>query len=124
MARTIPAVARTKRRVLRGFGVLWASAAIVCAAVLPLHAEATPPPVRLYAIDCGRLDYPDMDGFSDTDADAGQSGSLIVSCFLVRHGTDWLLWDTGVGDRIASLPNGEVENEGPLQGPSRRPGPG
>ena len=59
-----------------------------------------------------RLDYPDMDGFSDTDDYVGETGFLVVSCFLVRHGAEWLLWDTGVGDRIAALPNGEVKQNG------------
>ncbi len=76
-----------------------------------LYGQPAPPAMRLYAIDCGRLDYPNMDGFSDTNDYAGQTGSLVVPCFLVRHGNDWMLWDTGVGDRIAALANGEVKQD-------------
>ena len=85
--------------------------AIACVAGMRVPAQSPSPPMRLYAIDCGRLDYPNMDGFSDADDYAGQGGSLVVPCFLVRHGNDWLLWDTGVGDRIAALPNGELKQD-------------
>ncbi len=81
------------------------AAACACGAMSPQPA----PPMRLYAIDCGQLDYKNMDGFSDTDDYAGQIGSLVVPCFLIQHGTEWMLWDTGVGDRIAALPNGEFK---------------
>ncbi len=96
---------RAQRRVLL-LSVLFAfaSALVPCA-----DAGPVPPAMRLYAIDCGRLDYSNMDGFSDTDNYAGQTGSLVVPCFLVLHGNDWMLWDTGVGDRIAALPNGEIK---------------
>ena len=94
-------------------GLLLLSAAIATGSVFAscLYAEPASPEMRLYAIDCGRLDYPNIDGFSDTNDYAGQTGSLVVPCFLVRHGSEWLLWDTGVGDRIAALPNGEVKQE-------------
>ncbi len=82
---------------------------IACAFGLRMNAQPAPPPMRLYAIDCGRLDYSNMDGFSDTDDYAGEQGSLVVPCFLVRHGGEWMLWDTGVGDRIAAFPSGEVK---------------
>ena len=34
---------------------------------------------------------------------------MAVPCYLIRHGKDWLLWDTGLGDRIAALLCGEVK---------------
>ena len=63
--------------------------------------------VRLYTIDCGRLDIKNMGVFSDTDEFEGESGTLAVPCYLIHHGTDWLLWDTGLGDRVAAEPSGE-----------------
>ncbi len=112
MARMISVAAHWARARWRGVSLLCALIAIACATVPPVNAAPASPSLRLYAIDCGRLDYPDMDGFSDTDDYAGEAGSLVVSCFLVRHGAEWLLWDTGVGDRIAALPNGEVKQNG------------
>ncbi len=82
---------------------------IACGFGFRVEAQPEPPPMRLYAIDCGQLDYSNMDGFSNTDDYAGERGSLVVPCFLLRHGGEWMLWDTGVGDRIAELPSGEVK---------------
>lgn len=86
---------------------------IVCAitlAIAPAPAiRATPAPdVRLYTLDCGTLEIGDMSMFSDTGEHGGEKGMLAVPCYLIRHGRDWLLWDTGLGDRLAALPNGET----------------
>jgi N-acyl homoserine lactone hydrolase len=57
--------------------------------------------VRLYAFDCGRIDFKDMSMFSDTGDYDGKSGSLVDPCFLVRHPKGTLLWDTGLGDALS-----------------------
>lgn len=88
--------------------------AIACAFEICAYAQPTSPLLQLYAVDCGRLDYSNMNGFSDTDDYGGEAGSLVVSCFLLRHGAEWMLWDTGVGDRIAALPDGEIKQGAPL----------
>lgn len=67
---------------------------------------ATPPPLRLYTLDCGRLDIGDMGMFSDTGEHAGERGVMAVPCYLIRDGDRWLLWDTGLGDAIAATPAG------------------
>jgi N-acyl homoserine lactone hydrolase len=57
--------------------------------------------VRLYAMDCGRLEFTDLAVFSDTGEYDGHAGTLMASCFLIRHPKGDLLWDTGIGDRYA-----------------------
>jgi N-acyl homoserine lactone hydrolase len=81
-----------------------------CMLVPATDAVATAPAeeVRLYTLDCGTLDFPDMSLVSDTDDYAKQSGSMAVPCFLIKHGTDWMLWDTGLGDNLAGKPGGEM----------------
>lgn len=37
----------------------------------------------------------------------GQSMAFVDNCYLIRHRDGWLLWDTGVSDAIASIPDGE-----------------
>src|SRR3546814_9257017 len=44
--------------------------------------------------------------FSDTGEYDGQPGSLVASCFLIRHPNGDLLWDTGLGDHFAATPGG------------------
>ncbi len=74
----------------------------------PAIAAPSPPSneVRLYTLDCGRIDFADMANFSDTGEHDGERGAMPVTCFLIRHGSDWMLWDAGLGDEIAADPIG------------------
>jgi N-acyl homoserine lactone hydrolase len=63
-------------------------------------------PVRLYAIDCGRIEVKDMGMFSDTGEYDGKPGSMVDPCFLIRHPKGTLLWDAGLGDQIAENRDG------------------
>jgi N-acyl homoserine lactone hydrolase len=63
-------------------------------------AAGSVPSVRLYAFDCGRIDFKDMSMFSDTGDYDGKSGSLVDPCFLIRHPKGILLWDAGLGDAL------------------------
>lgn len=77
-------------------------------AILAGTAQAEPAtPIKLYTLDCGTLQLQDMGMFSDTGEHAGEPGVMAVPCYLVRHGEDWLLWDTGLGDDLAALPDGK-----------------
>jgi glyoxylase-like metal-dependent hydrolase (beta-lactamase superfamily II) len=72
----------------------------LCVARRPAAAADAVGSVRLYAFDCGRIDFKDMAFFSDTGEYDGKSGSLVDPCFLVRHPKGMLLWDTGLGDAL------------------------
>lgn len=78
---------------------------LLCA---PVHAADTPASVRLYAMDCGRIEFKDMGLFADGDEYAGQPGKLVASCFLIVHPKGTLLWDTGLGDAMAAKPDGVI----------------
>jgi len=70
-------------------------------------AEA--PAVELYAMDCGRATFPDVGMFADDGSMNGQSRELIVPCYLIRHPSGDLIWDTGFPDAIAAMPGGRME---------------
>ena len=38
----------------------------------------------------------DLNDVSDTYAYTGHSKRLTVSCYLIKHGDDYVLWDTGL----------------------------
>jgi glyoxylase-like metal-dependent hydrolase (beta-lactamase superfamily II) len=79
------------------------ASSLLTVAVAPGPARAASPvkDVRLYAIECGRIDVKDMGAFADTGEYDGQSGTLTVSCYLIRHPKGTLLWDTGLSDKLA-----------------------
>jgi glyoxylase-like metal-dependent hydrolase (beta-lactamase superfamily II) len=64
---------------------------------LPLSASAQPV-VKLWRIDCGAIQEDDLDLYSDTYAYVGQSKRLVVSCYLIQHGSTYMLWDVGLQD--------------------------
>jgi glyoxylase-like metal-dependent hydrolase (beta-lactamase superfamily II) len=57
----------------------------------------TTPAVTLARLDCGNNTAPtDVGGrMSDTYAFSGLKVQLTFSCYLVRHGDDYMVWDTG-----------------------------
>ena len=77
--------------------------ALFAALILAPAARAAPAPdVRLYAMDCGRFDLPDADGFSDDGAYKGVPKKLVVPCYLIRHPKGDLIWDTGLPEAQGS----------------------
>lgn len=87
------------------------------AVLFALSGQAAPPArpapdVELRRLDCGRLVDQDLAPYNDTMALDGQRGSLVVPCYLIRHGRDWMLWDTGLPHRFLGLapkaPDGAV----------------
>lgn len=68
-------------------------------------AKAPPKSLELYAMDCGRLTMEDADGYADDGAYKGGNATMVVPCYLVRHPKGDLLWDTGVPQEIADMPN-------------------
>ena len=75
--------------------LLWAAA-----------AAAAGPEVRLYALDCGRASAQDFGFMSDTGEYDGKPGEVVVPCFVVRHPKGILVWDTGLGDKMAEAKGG------------------
>jgi N-acyl homoserine lactone hydrolase len=67
-------------------------------ALLPLAllGARAPDGVELWRLDCGRLWVANLDEYSDTRAYVGQSRRFAASCYLIRHGDSYLLWDTGL----------------------------
>lgn len=59
-------------------------------------ATAASAEVSLTRLDCGSVHVSDLNLFSDTMAYGGRHYELTASCYLIQHGDDYLIWDTGV----------------------------
>src|SRR3954469_17321992 len=75
-------------------------AAIITIATMVTSAAAfaqTAPTVTLARMQCGTNAAPTDVGarFSDVYAYNGLKVQLTFSCYLIRHGDDYLIWDTG-----------------------------
>ena len=83
--------------------------ALAAAAMLGLGGFQAPPAQKplpelsLWRLDCGQFLMKDFGAFfSDTFAyKLGQSKNIVASCYLIRNGNRYMLWDTGVTDALA-----------------------
>jgi N-acyl homoserine lactone hydrolase len=74
-----------------------AAAVLACLSVGAASASAqSAPELSLTRFDCGKTTtVADVSRFSDVAAFKGLSIQLTFSCYLVKHGNDYLVWDTG-----------------------------
>ena len=91
---------------VRGFLLGVAVLALAACSPKAQAPVAAAPVVKVYAMNCGRIDLKDADGFADDGSMKGVAQSLIDPCYLIRHPSGDLVWDTGLPEALADLPNG------------------
>ena len=62
---------------------------------------------RLYILNCGEGVAGDISRWSP-GVNVGKSMDFVDNCYLIKHARGWFLWDTGVTDAIAAMPNGQA----------------
>ncbi len=85
------------------------AAATALTGTAPLSAQApagseAPGELKLWRLNCGEMHGLPLDIFSDTLDFAGETGKLVVSCYLIKHGESYMLWDTGLGTELIGTP--------------------
>ena len=88
-------------------GVL--AAALLVATATAAHAELQ----RLYVLDCGTNLGKDQSRWSP-GVNEGKPIEFSDNCYLIRHSKGLLLWDTGISDAVAAMPNGLVTANGAI----------
>jgi len=86
---------------------LLASAAVAlgisaCADLAPHHAGGVQ---RLYVLNCGEGVVGDISRWSP-GVNEGKSMAFVDNCYLIKHAQGWMLWDTGIMDAVAGMPDG------------------
>jgi glyoxylase-like metal-dependent hydrolase (beta-lactamase superfamily II) len=69
---------------------------LLWSACSPIAAAEPAPPVSLTRLDCGTIGEGDLSAYSDTHAMDGERAALPVSCYLIKHGDMYMLWDAGL----------------------------
>jgi glyoxylase-like metal-dependent hydrolase (beta-lactamase superfamily II) len=102
---------------LRAFGLL-GLACVVSACTSVMQDEPRPQRAatvdRMYVIDCGENHAKDVSLWTTTAADKGKAYVFSNNCYLIRHRTGWMLWDSGNSDLIATMAKGLVNPRGTL----------
>ena len=80
--------------------------AVGALALIGMQAPPTVPPLmEMWRLDCGDFTFTDYNSFfSDTSEYPAGPKHLVGSCYLIRHGTDYMLWDTGIPARVVGHP--------------------
>jgi glyoxylase-like metal-dependent hydrolase (beta-lactamase superfamily II) len=85
-----------------------ALAALLMAATAPASAQTASGVDKLYILDCGEGVAGDISRWSP-GVNVGKSMEFVDNCYLVHHAQQgWLLWDTGVADAVATMPDGQA----------------
>jgi len=68
---------------------------------------------RLYVLDCGINQGKDQARWSP-GVNEGKPIEFSDNCYLIRHANGTLLWDTGIPDAVAAMPDGLVTANGAI----------
>lgn len=90
---------------MRFTGLFAAAIAAFSLSAAPVMAQGKGKVDRLYVLNCGEGVAGDISRWSP-GVNEGKSMDFVDNCYLIRHGRDWMIWDTGVSDAIAAMPNG------------------
>ena len=60
---------------------------------------------RLYVLDCGQGHSNDESRWT-VGVNVGKPIDISVSCYLIHHANEYFLWDTGISDAVAAMPDG------------------
>jgi len=87
---------------------------VVMGAVLGVGIDAASAGVeKLYVLDCGQNVGKDQSRWSP-GVNEGKAIEFSDNCYLIRHDKGLLLWDTGVPDAVAAMPDGMVVANGAI----------
>ena len=77
---------------------LFAATMFMTLGAAPANKDAGP---VLYRLDCGTIEIGNLGDYSDTYRYVGRRKTFANSCYLVRNGGRYLLWDTGLPGELA-----------------------
>jgi glyoxylase-like metal-dependent hydrolase (beta-lactamase superfamily II) len=83
------------------------------AVLLSLSGAAHAQVDKLYVIECGEGRAADMSRWTPGE-NVGVAMDVVDNCYLIHHTTGgWMMWDTGLSDEVAKLPDGTPPSAGP-----------
>lgn len=89
--------------------ILAALSGMLLASATAAQAPAAPE-MKLWRLDCGDLNMKRYGAwFSDTFQYPPGSKKLVASCYLIKHGSDYMIWDLGLDAGLMSNPVDNAE---------------
>ena len=92
---------------MKGSGVCIAALSALLILAASASAQTKSGVDKLYILNCGEGVAGDISRWSP-GVNVGKSMEIVENCYLIHHTQGWLLWDTGVTDAIAAMPDGQA----------------
>src|SRR5262249_5789216 len=86
-------------------GICVATLAALLISTLASAAQTNSGVDKVYILNCGE----GVAGYisrSSPGVNGGKSMDFVDNCYLIHHAQGWLLWDTGITDAVAAMPDG------------------
>lgn len=80
--------------------------------VATVQAEGTVE--RMYVLYCGESTTKDVSANWSPGVNVGVARDFSDNCYLIKHAKGWMLWDSGMSDTIATMPEGQPAANGLL----------
>ena len=93
--------------VMKRSAICIAALAALSISTLAASAQTKSGVDKLYILNCGEGVAGDISRWSP-GVNVGKSMDFVDNCYLIHHTQGWLLWDTGVTDAIAAMPDGQA----------------
>src|SRR5262245_23428862 len=87
--------------------ICFAALGVLAVSSLTISAQTKSGLDKLYILNCGEGVAGDISRWSP-GVNVGKSMDFVDNCYLIHHTQGWLLWDTGVTDAIAAMPDGQA----------------
>ena len=96
--------------VMKRSAICVATLAVLSISALATLAQPKSGVDKLYILNCGEGVAGDISRWSP-GVNVGKSMDFVDNCYLIHHTQGWLLWDTGVTDAIATMPDGQAPSD-------------
>ena len=60
---------------------------------------------RMYVFNCGESTVTDVSRWTP-GINVGKPGEFSANCYLIQHSKGWMMFDSGINDNVATMPNG------------------
>jgi N-acyl homoserine lactone hydrolase len=91
--------------IMKAASILFAAFATLSICIGTAAAQTRGGADKLYILNCGEGVAGDISRWSP-GVNVGKSMDFSDNCYLIHHAQGWLLWDTGIPDAVAAMPDG------------------
>jgi N-acyl homoserine lactone hydrolase len=95
---------------MRVSGICIAVLAVLSISAVPASGQTKAGVDKLYILNCGEGHVIDISRWSP-GINVGKPMDMSENCYLLHHTQGWLLWDTGIPDAIAAMPDGQAPDD-------------